>query len=362
MLMLASGLLVVLLLMWMSGKFHAKVPAVAEQGRSPSIEGEAVPARLVKMPVTESAVGSVQAVHETTIAANYLGTSSVFLLSKVIEVNVKAGQVVKKNDVLLRLDDTNPKTKLEQARSSLQMADAAYKQAVIDEKRLGTLLKGKAVSQQEYDKASTRLKSTEADLKRSQEVVNESQAILDYATILAPMNGIVIDKKVDVGDTVAPGQTLLKLVDPTRMQLVANVRESLVPRLKVGQDIAVRIGNLDKACTGTISEIVPESSSTSRTFLVKVTGPCPKGVHSGMFGRILIPLDDEQVLVIPSKAVGRTGQIEIVDVIDNGRPVRRAIRTGRTFGDDVEALSGLREGERVVVPAGMRPEGAVDAR
>ncbi len=360
--MLASGLVVVLLLMWMSGKFDAKVPAAAEQRRTPNIEGEAVPVRLVKMPMTESAVGTVQAVHETTIASNYLGTSSVFLLSKVTEINVKAGQVVKKNDVLLRLDDTNPKTKLQQAKSSLVMADAAYKQAVIDEKRLGALVKGKVISQQEYDMASTKLKSTEADFKRAQEVVNESQAILDYATILAPMDGIVIDKKVDVGDTVAPGQTLLKLVDPTHMQLVANVRESLVPRLKVGQDISVKIGNLDKTCTGTISEIVPESSSTSRTFLVKVTGPCPAGVYSGMFGRILIPLDDEQVLLIPSKAVSKVGQMEMVYALDDGQPVRRAIRAGRTFGDDVEVLSGLREGERLVVPAATRPEGAVDVR
>ena len=113
----------------------------------------------------------------------------------------------------------------------------------------------------------------------------------------------MIDKKVDVGDMVTPGQMLATLFDPKRMQLVASVRESLAHRLQVGQAIGVQIEDFNKQCTGTISEIVPEAESGSRAFQVKVTGPCPAGIYCGMFGRILIPLDEEQVLVIPRQAV-----------------------------------------------------------
>ncbi|MFA6293662.1 MAG: efflux RND transporter periplasmic adaptor subunit, partial [Victivallales bacterium] len=229
--LLASGLFVIMLLLWMSGKFTAKVPAKVTKPETLSAIGKTVPVRLVKIPLTESAVGTVQAVHEITIASNFIGTSSFFLLAQVTEVNVKAGQEVKKNDILLKLDETNPRTKLEQAKSSLQMAEAAYKQAVIDEKRLGTLVKSNAVSQAQYDLASTKLRSTEADLRRSQEVVTESQSIFDYATVRSPIDGIVVDKKVNVGDTVSPGQMLLKLIDPTHMQMVASVRESLAHKL-----------------------------------------------------------------------------------------------------------------------------------
>ncbi|MFZ2658546.1 MAG: efflux RND transporter periplasmic adaptor subunit [Victivallales bacterium] len=350
-LMLTSGLLVLALLLWLSGKFSSKISLDVPKLKGRDISGQVVPVRLVKMPLTESAVGTVQAVHEIAIASNFLGTSSFFLLGQITEVNVKAGQEVKRNDVLLKLDDTNPRTKLQQAKSSLEMAEAAYKQAVIDEKRMGTLVKSQAVSQGQYDLASTKLKSTEADLRRIQEVVTESQSILDYATIRSPIDGIVIDKKVNVGDTVSPGQTLLKLIDPTRMQMVASVRESLASRLKAGQSIGVKIDTLNKLCSGTISEIVPESSSTSRTFLVKVTGPCPAGIYSGMFGRILIPLEDEQVLLIPARALRMSGQLELVDVAENGQELRRSVRAGRTFGEDIEILSGLKEGEQVVVPA-----------
>ena len=160
----------------------------------------------------------------------------------------------------------------------------------------------------------------------------------------------MIDKKVDVGDMVTPGQMLVTLFDPKRMQLVASVRESLAHQLKEGQDIGVQVERLQEQCSGTVSEIVPEAQSNSRTFQVKVTGPCPPGIYSGMFGRILIPLGEEEVLVIPGRAVQHVGQLKLVDVAEDDRVARRSIRTGRQLAADVEVLSGLREGERVVVP------------
>jgi RND family efflux transporter MFP subunit len=145
---------------------------------------------------------------------------------------------------------------------------------------------------------------------------------------------------------------LVTLFDPRQMQLVASVRESLAQRLEVGQNIGVDIEGIKKKFTGTISEIVPEAQAASRAFQVKVTGPCPPGVYSGMFARLLIPLEDEQVLVVPHQAIRNVGQLELVEVVENGHASRRAVRTGRTFDDGTEVLSGLREGERVVVPGG----------
>ena len=119
----------------------------------------------------------------------------------------------------------------------------------------------------------------------------------------------------------------------------------------------MQVEGLDKRCSGTVSEIVPESQSASRSFQVKVTGPCPPDIHSGMFGRIYIPLQEEQVLVIPADAVRNVGQLELVEVVENGKTSMRAIRTGRTrkdnpqLGNNVEVLSGLHEGEQVVIPS-----------
>ena len=336
---------VIVLMLYLAGKFTPKVPNTAESARpqAQKVSGSVVKVQFIRLPLYESAVGTIRSVHETTISSK--------LLARVVEVNLKAGQSVHAGEVLVRLDDTDLRAKLQQAKAAVASADAVHAQAVSDERRAAQLRKSNVVSQQEYEKDVTAVTSSAADLLRYQEAIKEMQAMLDWATVKSPLDGIVTDKKVDVGDMVTPGQVLLTLFDPKQMQLVATVRESLAHNLQVGQTIGVQVDALKKLCSGTISEIVPEAQSASRSFQVKVTGPCPAGIYTGMFGRIRFPLQEEQVLVIPRQAVLNVGQLELVDVVENGRVSRRAIRTGRAIEDNVEVLSGLSEGEEVVVPA-----------
>ncbi len=346
---------VAFLLLWLAGRFEPKVTPSA--GAAKAVEspgGVVIAVRRLQVPLSESAVGTIRAVHETSLGSK--------LMARVVEAKLKAGQKVAAGEVLVRLDDTDLRAKLQQAEAAAAMATAAQAQAILDEKRFGSLVKSKAVSQQEYDRTLTALRSADAELRRTQEVVNEVRATLDWATVRAPMDAVVIDKRVDVGDMVVPGQILVTLFDPSRMQLVASVRESLTQHLQVGQSIPVRLEGLNKTCGGTISEIVPEAQSASRSFQVKVTGPCPSGIYTGMFGRILIPLASEQVLVIPRRAVRHVGQLDLVEVLQDGQPTRRAIRVGRKIPEEVETLagswtgepsvevlSGLREGEQVIL-------------
>ncbi len=337
---------VTVLMLWLSGTFSPKVADRTAQKPTPRpipAGATVVQARVVSLPVTESAVGSIRAQHETTLSSR--------ILARVIEINLKAGQPVKQGDVLLRLDDTDLKTRLAQAKSLVLSAAAARDQALTDERRLAPLVSIKAVAQAEYDRALTAVKTGEADVARANQAVAEAEAILTYATIRAPMTGIVVDKKVDTGDTVAPGQPLVTLYDPERMQLVASVRESLARRLLVGQDIGVRLDVMDKLCIGQVSEIVPDAQSASRTFQVKVIGPCPPGLYTGMFGRIFVPLEHRMALLIPIRAVRHVGQLEMVDVATGDTWTRRAIRTGAAIDENVEVLAGLEADEKVIVPA-----------
>jgi RND family efflux transporter MFP subunit len=343
MLGLAAG--VVLLLLWLAGKFAPKVPMTPAGNPEVGAEvrGEVTTVRLVRLPRHEWAVGSVRAVREAGVGSK--------LLARVKEINLKAGQKVQAGEVLARLDDADLRAKLQQTRAALASAEAQRGQAAADEKRYAEMFRAQAVTGQEHEKAATALRSAKAEVRRAAEAVKEAQAALDWATVRSPMNGIVIDKKVDVGDTVTPGQLLVTLYDPRQMQLVASVRESLAHQLQVGQDISVSIEGLNKQCTGTIAEIVPEAQSASRTFQVKVAGPCPAGVYTGMFGRMLIPLGPEEVLLVPRRAVRQVGQLQLADVLEGGRVTRRAVRTGRTFDGNVEVLSGLWDGEQVVTPS-----------
>ena len=146
----SSGLLafavgVILLVLWLAGKFAPKVadkltpPASA----SADVPGRVEPVRLVRLPLYESAVGTVRAVHETAIGSR--------LLARVMEVNLKAGQQVRTGDVLVRLDDTDLRAKLQQAKAAVVSIEAVHAQAVVEENRYAEMLRSNAVSRQGYE-------------------------------------------------------------------------------------------------------------------------------------------------------------------------------------------------------------------
>lgn len=347
---LGFGAVVVMLLLYLAGFFSPKIKATTAAGLSTTSRPAATCCvKLVEMPVVESAVGSIRAVHETTLAAK--------LTARVTRMELKAGQTVHAGDLLLQLDDRDIRAKQLQAQAGLAAAEAQLKQAQIDEKRVADLIKAAAANQQEYERVETALRYAEAEVQRNRETLNEAVAVMDYATITAPFDGLVVDKRVDVGDTVIPGQVLAALYDPSRMQLIATVRESLALRLQLGQTLGVQVDALGKSWEGEVSEIVPESLSASHSFQVKVTGPCPPGIYPGMFGRLLIPNGQEQVVLLPVRAVRQVGQIELVDVVTPAGTERRAVRSGRTFMEDVEILAGLKPGECVAGDAVSAPEG-----
>lgn len=336
-----------LLLLALAGFFRSKIgPERIRLPEKPAGELPLAEVRLIRRPRFETAVGTVRPVHEAAVASK--------LLAKVVEVRVKAGQAVSRNEILVRLDDADLRARLQQAQAALSAAQSAYQQALADYKRAQQLLEGRAIARAEYEKFETQHRTAAAELERAKQAVHEAQVLLDYATLRAPMTGIIIEKRVDVGDTVVPGQILLTLYDPTRMQMVVTVREALAQRLRVGQQIRARLEALNYDCLGTVSEIVPEAHVASRAFTIKVTGPCPPGVFSGMFGRIFIPLEDEEVLVVPASAVIKVGQLDMVDVLVDGTPRRRSVQLGRKLEHDYEVLAGLAVGEKVLLRPSLR--------
>jgi membrane fusion protein (multidrug efflux system) len=339
-----------MLLLILAGFFHPKVAVPPGNGETEERknDGQVIPAeriatvRLVRRPRWESAVGTVRPVHEAAVASK--------LLAKVVEVRVRAGQAVQKGEVLVRLDDADLQARKKQAEAALQSAHSLVQQTQADYERAAQLLRSNSIARSEFDKAEAAWRAAQAERERLQQLLREAEVLLDYTIIRSPIDGIVIDKRVEIGDTVTPGQVVLTVYDPTRMQLVATVRESLAQRLRVGQKIRGRLETLDYECEATVSEIVPEAQAASRSFTVKVVGPCPPGVYSGMFGRIFLPLEEEEVLVIPPAAVRHIGQLTLVDVLSAGRVVRRSVLLGRQLPEGYEVLSGLREGEQVVLP------------
>lgn len=344
-LMLAA--LVVVLMLYLDGAFSPKVAPgrLTDDGAKKVPAAQLAEAKFIEIPHSEEAPGTIRPLHETSLA------SKVREPEKVIEVNVVAGQEVHKGDLLVKLDSSTWQNRKEMAEAKLRSAQASRDDAQKMYDRIKEASSKGAATPNELDNAKYRCEETQAEAVMAQRALDETAMNLDYTQIRAPMDAVVIDKRVDVGDTVSPGQLLVSLYD--KMQLIANVREGLMKHLKTGQGIGVFIEDLGAACTGTISEIVPQADPATRTFLVKVVGPCHQGVRPGMYAKLLVPLGDKKVLVIPPAAVVQVGQLTMADVAGSGGLERRNIELGKQIDFEgkqyVEVLSGIKAGEKVAI-------------
>jgi RND family efflux transporter MFP subunit len=157
---------------------------------------------------------------------------------------------------------------------------------------------------------------------------------------------MITRKLADVGDLAAPGKPLLELEDPAALRLEADVPEALIDRIKIGEKFKIRISTNE--LEGVTSEITPVADPGSRTFLAKFDLPRIDGLRVGQFGRVQIPVGEGAALRVPASAVIERGQMELVFVASDGRAQLRLVKTGKRVGDEIEVVSGISAGEKVV--------------
>ena len=283
---------------------------------------------------TEEVVGTVRAKLRASIEAKVSG--------RIAQMPVVAGQTVKAGDTLARLEVREAQARLEQAKAGREQADR-------DRKRFETLLQQKAVTQQEYDAQDARFRIADASL-------GEAEAMLGYAHVTAPFDGVVSRKSADVGDLASPGRPLLELEDPRALRLEADVPEALLGRVQAGARMSVRVAALTNELEGVVSEIAPVADPSSRTFRVKLDLPSVAGLRPGQFGRVAVPLGETTTTRVPVDAVVQRGQMEMVFVIANQKAQMRLVKSGKRFGPEIELVSGVAPGELVatVGAAGLR--------
>jgi RND family efflux transporter MFP subunit len=153
----------------------------------------------------------------------------------------------------------------------------------------------------------------------------------------------------------APGVPLLTIESGTDYRLEAAVQESQINNIHLRDQVRVQIDALGpQELAGTVVEVVPTADPASRTYLVKISIAPPDGnqqiIRSGLYGKARFIIGQTQALTIPRKAVVERGQLTSVYVVDQSGVARmRLVKTGKTYTDRVEMLSGLSEGEQIVI-------------
>jgi RND family efflux transporter MFP subunit len=335
-------------------------------------------------PSIYEATGTVRARTSAVIAAKLLGY--------VREVKVQTGDRVREGQLLVTLDprdlDVNSRraeASLDEVRSSVPEADSAVAgaRANLDLaqttfNRMQELWNKKSISNQEFDEASAKLKAAQAAYEmtrarraqldaqaaRVQQDIRSTEVARSYAEITAPFAGVVTVKSVDPGAMAVPGAPLLTIEREGAYRLEASVEESRLTAIRLGQPVSVTLDGINRTLAARVSEIVPAVDAASRSYTVKIDLPAVPEVRSGAFGRASFQLSTRSPLTIPAGVVTERGQLQSVLVVENGIVHTRLITTGQKNKDQVEVLSGLTAGEKLIfpVPQGLSDGAAVEIR
>ncbi len=277
-------------------------------------------------PVLEEVVGTVRAKSAASIEAKVSG--------RISKMYVDLGQRVAKDQLLAEID-------AKEVKAQYDRAVASRDQTLRDYKRATDLLQKQVTSQQEFDAVEGRYRVADA-------AVNEAASMLGYVEVRSPFDGVVVRKIADTGDFAAPGKPILQIENPEHLRFEADVPEAIIDRVQSGTVVDVVISTLPEPVHGTVSDISPAADSVSRTFLVRVDLPSVKGAKAGQFGRALFPTGSYSSLGVPSSSVVLRGQMEMVFIDDGGKARLRLVKTSRRFGDEVELLSGVSRGEKII--------------
>ena len=331
-----------------------------------------------------------------TVRSKTISVLSSKVLGRIVSIPVREGDRVKAGQLLVEIDDREMKAQLQKSQAGLKetqyaldeiekairggaaekkAADARLALASSTLDRFKGLFERRSVSSQEFDEVQTKNTAAKADADQASERLQallakknqiiaridqakadtaNAEAFLSHTRILSPIDGIVTTKPADLGQMAAPGTHLLSVEDESHYRLEALVEESRISRIHLGDTVSVSIDALgQKPMAAQVSEIVPALDPASRSTIIKIDLRAPDSstlFRSGLFGKARFNTGAKQVLTVPVQSVLERGQLTFVYVVDPAKIAHmRLIQTGKRYGDRVEILSGLSEGDQVVL-------------
>ena len=268
---------------------------------------------------TVEAVGSIHAAEEAQVSAQMMGT--------IISVNVREGDQVRRGQVLVVLDDAQPRAGLERAQAAVSAADHQAEAAESDSalaqstlKRYQALYERKSVSPQEFDEIRTRAlaadagrESARAAQAQARAALSQAQTALEYTRVRSPFDGVVTARRMDPGSLASPGMPILTIETGGRFRLEADLDEQNVGLAQAGKMVPVVIDALGASTiSGKVIQVVPAANPASRTFTVKVELPPNAQIRSGLFGRARFARGQRDAVTVPAAALLTRGQMQSI--------------------------------------------------
>lgn len=283
------------------------------------------------------------------IARNSVNVST-RMMGYITAMKAVVGQNVNTGQLLVTINAADIQAKGGQANAQISQAQANYDSAKKDYERFQNLYKSESASQKELDDMRARYEMAKAGLDAANQVKNEVNAQYRYTNITAPISGIITAKFAEQGDLATPGMPIFTIESPSALQAQVLVSEQNITLVKQGMPVNVTVKSLNKTISGNVSEISRSAVNTGGQYVVKINIRNSSDLLPGMFVNVRLPFrnsdkishDFQKSVMVPRSALVENGQLTGIYVVSSqNTAVLRWLKTGKTFGNEVEILSGL---------------------
>lgn len=326
----------------------------------PAIEVKTTTASLQSSSRTSAvltASGYVVAQRQAAVASKGTG--------RLVYLGVVEGDKVKLNQIIARIEDSDIKAQLAQAKANLKLSEADLRQAESNYNRQKTLIASNASTQMELEAAEAGYHKVLASIEVARAGVQAAEVALENTLIRAPFDGTVLTKNADVGEVVAPlgagvnsKGAVVSMADMKSLQVEADVSESNIEKIKINQDCEIILDAYpNSSYPGFVAKVVPTADRSKATVMVKVgfkeydSRVLPEMSAKVSFLTEAINNENqkqEPVLIVPSTAVANRNGKDVTYTIRDDKAVEIPVKTGRKFEGYIEIKEGVASGDIVI--------------
>lgn len=312
----------------------------------------------VSMPLQYRLDGVVEARQQTTLSAEVAG--------KIEAVYFDVDDFVEQGEVILRIRDLDYRARRQQAGAALDEANANLQDMQLEFKRNQDLRRQQLISQAVYDKARANLKAAKARQTSAAASLAQADEQLERTVLRAPYSGVVVERHVEPGEAVKPGQPIMTGYGLGELRVTAQVPQSLIGGLRQHRSAEVIL--LEDGVALEVSKITihPFANPRNHSFPVRLDLPAMDiRLYPGMLVKVALTIGSTERLMLPQQALVSRSEVNAVYVVDaNGKLSFRQVRPGNRYGEQVEILAGLDANEIIAldpVRAGIEHKRQLDA-
>ena len=284
--------------------------------------------------------GRIEAVNQATVSAQTSG--------RIAELPFDVNDYVEAGAIIMRFTDTEQRAAVTRAQAALEEAQARLAQSQQEFERVSSMFENATVSQARFDQAKANRDAAQARLNSARGGLATAEEQFEYTVVRAPYSGIVAKRHAELGELVSPGQPLITGLSLQSLRVNVDVPQSMFHAVHTIGKAFVYVD--DKRISASALTFFPVADTAANTFRVRVDLPDGSAtLYPGMFVKVGFVVGEANRLLIPAVSVVRRSELSAVYVADGDRVALRQVRLGRQYGDSVEVLAGLLEGESVAV-------------